>query len=54
MAKIPNPTRDMCIEVSARIVSSVISSGKLSETDAVTICKYFGEIYRGIYQVVTR
>lgn len=54
MAKVPDPTRDLCIEVSAQIVSSVINSGKLSEVDTETICKYFGEIYRGIYQVVTR
>ena len=50
----PDPTRDKCIDATARIVSAAIDSGQLSSGAAEEVVKYFSDVYSRLYRVVSK
>lgn len=54
MALTSDPTRDKCIDATARIVCSAIESGKLPSVEAEEVVRYFSEVYSRLYRVVSK
>ena len=50
----PDPTRDKCIDATARIVGCAIESRQLSSVDAEEVVKYFSDVYSRLCRVVSK
>lgn len=50
----PDPTRDKCIDATARIVGCAIESGKLQSVEPEEVAKYFSEVYSRLYHIFAK